>query len=92
MLFSGGIAVFFVVGLFLPSNFDVQRKVEINASAEQVYTKVADLRAGKTWGVWFERDPNMQVTYTGDVATVGMKSSWISEPEGSGEMTITRAY
>lgn len=86
----GVIAVFLVVGLFLPSSFDVQRKVEINASTEQVYAKVADLRAWKTWGVWFERDPNMQVSYSGDVASVGMKSSWISEQEGSGEMTITK--
>jgi hypothetical protein len=30
----------------------------------------------------------MQITYTGDVGSVGMKSSWISEAEGSGEMEI----
>lgn len=86
------IAVFLVIALFLPSNFGVQRKVEIDVFAEQMYAKVTDLRAWKTWGGWFDRDPNMQVTYTGDIAAVGMKSSWKSEQEGSGEMTITRAY
>jgi hypothetical protein len=36
----------------------------IKAKPEVVFAQVADLRAWKNWGVWFERDPQMQITYS----------------------------
>ncbi len=79
-----------VVGWFLPSNFEVQRQITINATPEKVFPHVVNLKQWRNWGVWFERDPNMQVIYSGKESQVGMKSSWVSEQEGSGEMTITK--
>lgn len=81
--------VLIVVGFFLPSEFSVQRTVVIEAPAEEVYPHIVDLKQWKNWGVWFARDPQMKVTYSGTTAALGMKSSWQSEQEGSGEMTIT---
>lgn len=77
------------VGFFLPSEFKVQRSTVINAPADKVYAHIVDLKQWKNWGVWFARDPQMKITYSGVQSAVGMKSSWISETEGSGEMTIT---
>lgn len=77
-----------VVGLFLPSEFRVERSITVNATPDKVFQHIVDLKQWRNWGVWFERDPNMQITYTGNQSQVGMKSSWISEQEGSGEMTI----
>ncbi len=82
------IVIFLGVGFFLPSEFKVERSVTIDAPAEDVYSQIVDLRQWKEWGVWFERDPNMSVVYSGPQSSVGMTSSWQSEQEGSGEMKI----
>lgn len=86
---TGLIVLVLVVGFILPSEFHVQRQIQISAPADKVYPHIVNLREWKKWGVWFERDPDMQVTYTGPDGFVGQKSSWVSETQGSGEMTIT---
>ena len=88
IIFFGIVALFLLVGFLLPSEFRVERSITINAPVEKVYPKVADLKQWRQWGVWFQRDPQMTVTYQGRVAAVGMKSSWQSDSEGSGEMQI----
>ena len=80
---------FVVVGFLLPSEFRVERQITVNAKPDIVFAHIADLRAWQKWGVWFQRDPNMKVTYSGEAGAVGMKSSWVSAQEGSGEMTVT---
>lgn len=89
MSIVGIIVILLLVGLVLPKDFHVERSITINAPKDKVFAHIVDLKEWRNWGIWFERDPNMQVTYTGDDSAVGMKSSWISEQEGSGEMTIT---
>ncbi|GGW76575.1 SRPBCC family protein [Alteromonas halophila] len=81
------IAVLF--GFMLPSHYSVQRSIVIDAPAEEIYPNVVDLRRWQQWGVWFKRDPEMKIDYSGPDRAIGMQSSWISETEGSGEMTIT---
>lgn len=84
-----GILVIFIgVGFILPSDFKVERSVKINAPATAVFVMVSDLREWRKWGVWFKRDPQMKVTYSGPEGQVGMKSVWLSEEEGSGEMEV----
>ncbi|MDO6693391.1 SRPBCC family protein [Aliiglaciecola sp. 3_MG-2023] len=82
------LTVFIVVGYFLPSEYRVQRSISINGAADKIYPQVADLRNWRDWGVWYQRDPNMQVEYSGDSIGIGMKSSWKSATEGDGSMTI----
>ena len=82
------LVIFFAVGFVLPSEFKVERSITIDAPADKVFVHVADLKAWKTWGVWFKRDPQMQIKYSGPEKAVGMKSEWISESEGSGEMQV----
>jgi len=84
------VAVFLIVGLFLPSEYKVSRSIEVNAPAEEVYEQVVDLKKWRAWGVWFKRDPNMQVEYAGPERAIGMKSVWTSETQGNGQMEITQ--
>ncbi|MBU3022677.1 SRPBCC family protein [Aestuariibacter sp. A3R04] len=77
------------IGLVLPSDYHVERQVVIQAKPGDIYPSVVDLKAWPKWGVWFKRDPNMQVTYSGPDRAIGMASSWVSETQGSGEMEIT---
>jgi uncharacterized protein YndB with AHSA1/START domain len=78
-----------LVGFVLPSEYRVARTVVIDAPAEDVYQHVVDLREWRDWGVWFKRDPQMVVEYSGPEKAIGMKSNWQSESQGNGEMTIT---
>lgn len=84
----GFVILFILVGFLLPSEFKVERSITINAPASKVYAQVANLKQWKKWGVWFQRDPQMTVEYQGQPEQVGMKSSWQSASEGSGEMQI----
>jgi hypothetical protein len=89
-LFSviGLLVLLLVVGMFLPSQFHVERSITTTAPSDKVFGYIVDLKEWTKWGIWFERDPDMQVTYTRPDSAVGMKSSWNSEQEGSGKMTI----
>ncbi|MDM7861079.1 SRPBCC family protein [Alteromonas sp. ASW11-36] len=82
------IAAVYLIGLMLPSSFHVQRSVVINAEPEDIYSHLVDLRRWQQWGVWFKRDPNMALTYSGPDRAVGMRSEWLSETEGNGAMEI----
>ncbi len=88
-----GIAVCFflilAVGFVLPSEYRVERSVLVDASPQQVYEKVHNLKAWPQWAVWFERDTGMQVEYGGTDGEVGMTSQWQSETQGNGEMEVT---
>lgn len=90
MIACGFIVLFAIVGLMLPSTYEVKRQVSINASAPEVYANIVNLKAWREWSVWYERDPNMKVTFSGPDSNVGMKSSWLSETEGNGVMTLTQ--
>lgn len=79
-----------VVGLFLPADYMVERKIMIKAPPEQIYSEVVDLRQWPKWGVWFKRDPNMEIKYAGPDRAIGMSSHWNSESQGEGEMEITQ--
>ena len=78
------------VGLFLPSQFEVQRSTEINAAPEKVYDLVVDTRQWKNWTVWNRRDPNMRIVYSGPPFGMGAKWAWDSKTEGKGAMEFTR--
>ena len=78
------------VGLFLPSQFEVQRAIDIDAPPEKVYDYVVDTRQWKSWTAWNRRDPDMRIVYSGPPFGMGAKWSWESKTEGRGSMEFTR--
>ena len=82
------IAAAAVVGFMLPSKYKVQRSIVIDATPNEIYERVVDLKAWPQWGVWFQRDPQMQISYGGPDRAIGMRSNWASETQGDGEMEI----
>ena len=80
-----------LVGLVLPGHYRVERSVVIAARPAAVYPLVGYLRAWRQWGVWFGRDPAMQVSYSPATSEVGAWSQWRSKSQGDGKMTITAA-
>lgn len=80
-----------LIGFALPSQYSVSRSIEIKAPMIKVYPQVYDPKGWSRWGVWYLRDPEMKLTYSGPPAGVGAKWAWVSKKEGSGSMEITRA-
>lgn len=78
-------------GLLLKPNFSVTRQVEVQAPADKLYALVADPREWKRWSVWNQRDPAMQITYSGPASGAGAVWAWKSKTEGDGKMTFTAA-
>ena len=87
---AGLVVAYYAIGLMLPSKFQIQRSIVIEASQQQIYAHVVDLKRWKAWGVWLKRDPNIELSYAGPDRAIGMRSEWKSETEGNGEMTITK--
>lgn len=81
-----------VGGAFLlPQNVHVERSTVISASPDQVFDVVNDLTRAKEWGVWYKRDPNLQLTLEGPPEGVGAKIKWKSETEGEGSQEIVES-
>ena len=78
-----------LIGFLLPRRYRVARSAVIKARPEVVFAQVADLRAWKNWGVWYERDPRMEVTYSATTNTVGARSEWKSKSQGNGKASLT---
>jgi hypothetical protein len=78
-----------LVGLALPGHYRVERSTVIAARPAAVFPLVGDLKSWRQWGVWFGRDPAMQVGYSPATTEVGAWSQWKSKTQGDGKMTIT---
>jgi uncharacterized protein YndB with AHSA1/START domain len=85
------VALLVIVGMMLPSGFKVQRSITVAAPAEKIYPLLADPREWKRWAIWNQRDPAMQIQYSGAAQGTGAKWSWQSKTEGNGAMEFTAA-
>lgn len=82
----GVLVLILASGYLLPAKYSAQRSVTINAPVEKVFPLVVNQKEWKRWSVWNQRDPNMQLSYTGPEGAVGSKWSWKSKSEGNGGM------
>jgi hypothetical protein len=78
------------VALALPSQVTVARTVVINAPESVVFPYLNNLRAFAGWSPWAQRDPNLQVTYSGPDQGKGARVEWTSNERsvGQGNMQI----
>ena len=75
----------------LPSEFEVKRDIDIEASPDQVYTVVSDFETWPEWSSWFQMDSAAVVTYGETKAGEGASYTWSGEIMGKGEQQITAA-
>jgi len=73
-----------------PGEYRVERSIEIAASAENVFSRIYDLRLWTAWSPWAKRDPAMKMMYSDITTGVGAYATWDSESEGMGKQSITR--
>ena len=84
----GVLAVLVIVGLFLPQEVEVERKVTINAPVQKIYPMINDFRQFNTWSPWARNDPDMEYRFEGPESGVGSKMYWTSDQFGSGSQEI----
>ncbi|MDT9000604.1 SRPBCC family protein [Paucibacter sp. APW11] len=87
----GLIALLYLGGMAITPKFHVVRSAQIQAPPERVYALVASPRQWKQWSVWNQRDPKMQIDYSGPESGAGAVWAWKSQTEGDGRMTFTAA-
>lgn len=85
-----GLAI--VVGLFLPSTIDVEQTITIDTPTNVPYAQVSNLRNMTKWDPWSKVDSSIKIDYSGPIAGLGAKRSWVSNNKqiGSGSMTIVK--
>ena len=79
-----------VAGVLSPSDYEIERSAEINASPTAVFEEVNDFRKWQAWGTWFQIDPETKYTYEGPDSGTGSMVKWVSDHSqvGSGQQTI----
>lgn len=82
------IVVLLLVGLFLPTEYSVERETTIQAPPAEVHEYVGDLRKWPEWAPWHEQDPSIETTYGDKTTGVGASQTWTSK-DGDGELELT---
>ena len=86
----GLLALFAIAGFLLPATQQVKRSLVIEDTPEQIWELLVDPPAWNRWSPWYERDPDMKITYTGAPKGEGAGWTWESSSEGNGSMVIVR--
>lgn len=87
----GLVVIYLILCLVGPKDATVTRSINITASTDVVKAKMADLKFfQEQWSPWSERDPQMKVTYLGEMGQPGYGYSWTGNDEvGTGTLQIT---
>lgn len=90
-IFLGLVVILLAVGFVLPSQYKVERSLEVKAPADRIYAMLVDPREWKRWSAWNQRDPAMKIDYSGPSSGAGARWTWQSVSEGNGTMEFTEA-
>ena len=78
-----------VVGFVLPTEYEIEESVAIQATPAQVHAHLEDLEKWPAWAPWVEADPTIVTTYGTTTVGVGASQTWTSE-SGDGELELTQ--
>jgi uncharacterized protein YndB with AHSA1/START domain len=89
-----GLILFIVVIIGLaytmPNHYGVMRSIHINTSPDKIYPLIATPKEWKKWSVWNQRDPQMEMLFSGPETGTGASWDWKSKSQGNGGMKFTR--
>ena len=78
-----------IIGVVAPKKFNVEVSTSINAPAPMVRRYIANLELQNQWSVWSAMDSTQVTTYSGELGTVGSRSSWVGEINGVGYQEVS---
>lgn len=80
-----------VGGFLLPASLEVQRERLMPVEAPELYERVVSLRRWPEWATWWQREPFLEVEYSGPASGAGAAMAWRSKQEGEGRAKIMSA-
>ena len=81
----------FVLHLFAPKDYQVERKVIVTTQIDTVFKSLCSLQEQQVWSPWAEMDTNMKVEYRGIDGEIGSVTHWVGNEEvGEGEQEIMK--
>ena len=92
MYLAAIIVVLAGISFLLPREIEVSRSIVINASAQEIFPLVNNLKRHR-WSPWVQLDPNAEMKYSGPDGGVGQKVNWKSDNQnvGTGSQEITES-
>jgi hypothetical protein len=86
-IIAGLIVLLLVIAAALPSNYRVERSVEIHKPADVIYALVVNLPNWPKWDPFTEKNPAMKSKFNGEPGAIGSKWEWEGGEE-TGRMTV----
>lgn len=84
------VGAFFGIAQFLPSDYRVERSIDIATRPAAVYPHVVSLKTWPEWTAWNRiKDPTANWTFEGNDSQVGAKMAWKGDKLGTGELELT---
>ena len=88
---SGFIALYILACVFMPSNFEVSREIEINTNPLIVFNQINDFHNWNNWDPWDEIDSTIINKFDKITEGEGAYREWTAEKLGNGNMKITNS-
>ena len=82
---------FTTFNLFISSEYEFERSIEIDAPIDSVYNQLSDLHNWPNWVVWLERDTSLSVTFVGESIGEGARMEWKDSGGTEGSIEILSA-
>ena len=88
----GLIVILFIISIFLPSSYYIERSIVIKAEPEDIFPYFDNLKKWPDWTVWNKTmDSTVVFNYEGPESGNGAISKWHSKNMGNGTITITNS-
>lgn len=84
----GLVALFFIIGLFLPKTYSISRSAVIKAPDSVVYKNVSDFNDFVKWNPWSKMEPGAKTVVQGTPSQPGHYYTWTGKETGKGSMKI----
>jgi hypothetical protein len=86
------IAIVLILAATKPSSFSVERAIDIDAPADQIFPLINDFHQWGSWSPWENKDPAMKRSFSGAASGKGAVYGWEGNSNvGSGRMEILEA-
>lgn len=79
---------FTTFNLFISSDYEFERSIEINVPPHVVYEQVTNLKTWQNWAVWWKQDTAMITTFSGENTGVGARMDWVGSDGKQGGLEI----
>ncbi|MRT93571.1 SRPBCC family protein [Ancylomarina sp. 16SWW S1-10-2] len=90
-IFSILVILVFILHLFAPKTYQVERKVVVTSQIDTVFKSLCSLKEQQKWSPWADLDPDMKVDYRGIDGEVGSVTYWTGNEEvGVGEQEMMK--